>query len=388
MTGHCSLRLELVPSGSHWGWRYFHRSSGENQSITSVYAFNEPIDALTICEGFDKIFSGGKIDSLYEYGEWVTRKIFPGPIEQLFYGCDHGDILFAVPPQWADVPFELLVVKPGEFLCSTFKIGAIITLENHPQKATPRLTGNTMTIIADPACTMPAAYEEGNILSRLASSNKIQSHLLCAGNHGKISDTIKHGAIVHYCGHSHYGKERFTTGWLIGPDTYFNLNDIEKIAESPTVPWLIFSNSCDAGTVGSNEELSGIAGAFLKAGVRQVVGPIKRVNDTAAKIFAEKFYNALFKGLNPAESLLKVKKEYITENDPDITPLLYRLYGDPCFKSAPDNKTIKKEIESQVYTTRKRQPVLIAGLVLLVIIILLILFWPLGSNQILYIPAK
>ena len=106
---------------------------------------------------------------------------------------------------------------------------------------------------------------------------------------------------------------------------------MEKIGESSQPPWLVFSNSCYAGNTGGDTDFSGIAGAFLKAGVSQVIGPVKKVNDIDALNFAKIFYSFLFKGMNPSESLLAAKQQNMKEGSRGITSFLYRLYGDPCF---------------------------------------------------------
>ena len=100
---------------------------------------------------------------------------------------------------------------------------------------------------------------------------------------------------------------------------------------------------------GCDVELSGIAGAFMRAGVAQVIGPAVQINDREAGAFAERFYGFLFKGGNAGEALLMARRK-LAEDNSAVTPLLYRLYGDPCFaigykkKSANADGPEKKNI--------------------------------------------
>ena len=55
-----------------------------------------------------------------------------------------------------------------------------------------------------------------------------------------------------------------STGWALENGMLFDIADIENIGANQPVPCLVFSNSCDAATCSG---LSGIAGAFLNAGI-------------------------------------------------------------------------------------------------------------------------
>lgn len=190
---------------------------------------------------------------------------------------------------------------------------------------------NKMLIIADPAGNLPSAHREGMHLKQFAKKSSLEIQLIASGQRSKILDAIKTSSIVHFAGHSFDTGSPHSTGWEIGPDMVLDLTAIEEIGKNFSVPWLIFSNSCHASNCSEGSNLSGIAGAFLKAGVSQVVAPIKRINDGQALEFARSFYKYLFKGKTPAESILASKQEMQKINTNSVTHLLYRLYGDPRF---------------------------------------------------------
>lgn len=214
-------------------------------------------------------------------------------------------------------------------------------------------------------------------------------HLITSGKKMKIFEKIESSAMVHFAGHSFATGSKHTSGWQLEDDVLFDLADMEKIGESQTVPWFVFSNSCYAGNSGGSMEASGIAGAFLKAGISQVIGPVKKVNDIDALNFAKTFYGFLFKGMNPSESLLATKQQNMKEGFSNVTPLLYRLYGDPCFSIKGGKNTV---FESSNLLIKKQPSFLkIIIMVLLLVAVALLLIYltsPSGGDNIIYIPAK
>jgi hypothetical protein len=91
-----------------------------------------------------------------------------------------------------------------------------------------------------------------------------------------------------------------------------------------------------------NPGLSGIAGAFLSAGVQQVIGPFCKLNDVQAKRCTMSFYSCLFKGKNAAQALTSLRKK-IPEGA-GVTPLFYRLFGDPRYREPTKKKLWRKVV--------------------------------------------
>ena len=59
----------------------------------------------------------------FENGEKnCAESMLPSAIQQELAEFESGDILFMVPVEWAEVPFELFHVA-GEFLCRRFAVG-------------------------------------------------------------------------------------------------------------------------------------------------------------------------------------------------------------------------------------------------------------------------
>ena len=241
-----------------------------------------------------------------------------------------------------------------------------------------------MLIIDYPSQNLKAAYEEGIFLKDLAIKIIKSIHLLTSCDKDKMNDLIKHSSIVHFAGRSFENSHKHTPGWELSSDVFYDLEDMENLVTFPKKPWLVFSNSCYAGNAGT--ELSGIAGAFMRAGVPQVLGPIKEVNDTTALKMAEIFYNNLFRGVSAAESLRVARIKLSSDMSNGISVYLYRLFGDPCFKALSKIKKIKSKRIKINLTSRKW--LFIAVVILSLILVIIVLLFPLGKEGILYVPVK
>ncbi|MGA1840206.1 MAG: extracellular solute-binding protein [bacterium] len=358
MNRRCSLRLDLTGEGKEWSWRMFFRTPGPNPSIDRKIPIPQQISPDEIISSLYEKLNMQEIARIQTWGNHLWQTIFPQQIKGEIEDTIGGDILFNVPPNWANIPFELCYIANKGFIGKIFQIGTIICLEseNRIQKELPPY--KRMLIIADPAGNLPSSHNEGMDLKEFAKKGGIETHFISSGDKMKILEAIETSSMVHFAGHSLDTGEPDSTGWMIGPDKILNITEIEQMKTSPSVPWLIFSNSCCASSCGRDSNLWGIAGSFLKAGISQVIAPIKRIKDREALTFARSFYGCLFKGMPPAESLCLAKQGMQKDHPDSITPLLYRLYGDPCFslkhmdllhgRKQMDKKNIKPKLTSKI----------------------------------------
>jgi CHAT domain-containing protein len=379
----CSLRLDLVGADSSWAWKYFHRVAGTNPSLSSSIPFPQEVSAPEIYSSFMNLTNSHEINGLRKWGIKCAESILPSLIQQELTKFESGDILFMVPAQWAEIPFELLHVT-GEFLCKRFALGTIICTDNKHGPAPRSKPGSSFLIIADPSGNAPQAHAEGIAIQNIAKENHKNPHFISSNDKEKIFAAVENAAIVHFAGHSVYSKEKNISGWQLSNGCLFDLLDMKQFGEKAGVPWLIFSNSCYAGNSGCNQDLAGMAGAFLQAGIAQVIGPITAVNDSEAKAFALCFYELLFKGMSAGQALLTAKLT-LSKNTLDVTQLLYRLYGDPCFSTQCTKPPEINKINDKLKPI-KLKTVLIFGAIILAVL-LIALFIPLGNN-IIYIPVK
>lgn len=348
MKRQCALRLDLVPGEASLAWQMFDRLTGVNGGIARTIPVSHHGNPDKIVASFNDIIVNAMngsnqelaLASLRAWGSRACKDIFPEEMLRKLSSYDGGDLLFMVPLQWADLPFEILYLS-GSFLGERFQIGTIITtgISQGPEKQYNH--GGDLMIITDASQRLKSVCREGESLRGIAIKRKRQVRFILKADARKLIAELPEASIVHFAGHSGPDQKYRTAGWRLGEGNYFDTDDIIKTGASPVLPWLVFSNSCDGGRIMVNSGLSGIAGAFLTAGVHQVVGPYCKLNDMQARCCTMAFYAALFKGKSVAQALTSLRK-----NRPDgagVTPLFYRLFGDPRYVE-PKNKRVFQKI--------------------------------------------
>ncbi len=348
MKRRCSLRLDLLTGESNLIWQVFDRITGRNGGIARTISTSHQVDPGKIIKSFkDSVFKlpvGSTdqqvLESLYAWGKIACKEIFPDEIQRKLSSYDCGDVLFMVPIQWADFPFELIYLQ-NSFLGQRFLIGTILNTGISQADEKHYNQKGDLMIIADSSEVLQSVCRERESLKNIAINRKRQVRLILQANVQKLIAEIPGASIVHFAGHSGPDQKYDTAGWRLSEGHYFDTDDIIKIGESPVLPWLVFSNSCDGGRVMINPGLSGIAGAFLSAGVHQVVGPLCKLNDMQAKCCTLLFYSGLFRGKSAAQALTSLRKR--CPKEAGLTPLFYRLFGDPRFRE-PANKNLRTKI--------------------------------------------
>jgi hypothetical protein len=192
----------------------------------------------------------------------------------------------------------------------------------------------------------------------------------------KFREIFNGSSIVHYSGHSVFNDSTGCYGWKIARNTIVDVKELFPDSSIEKRPLLVFSNSCEAAQ--TSAALSGVAGALMQKGVAQIIGPISRVNDQDAGNCALEFYNHLIDSKSPSEALYLTKKMHSKTS----TALVYRLFGDPCWKFE-DNlaPTVVKKDKKQSWS-RYTWFIFVA----FILIVLIFLFFPFSTgNNILYI---
>lgn len=349
MKRRCSLRIDLLTKESSVSWQVFDRLTGVNDGITRTITATKQPDPQKIIDSFNNAVTKAHeccnyqvgLGFLQAWGSNACKEIFPDEITRKLSTYDCGDILFMVPLGWADFPFELIYLQK-RFLGQRFHIGTIINT-GAPQGPEKQYNhGGDLMIIVDSSDSFRSTCCEGENLKNNAKSRKRQVRLLMQADREKLFAGIPRASIVHFAGHSGPDHEYDKAGWVLGNGKYFSTDDIMKIGESPVLPWLVFSNSCNAGKILVNSGLSGIAGAFLSAGIHQVVGPFCKLNDIQAKYCTSFFYKFLFKGQSASQALVSLRK--MCPWEAGLTPLFYRLFGDPLYR-----ESTKKSLWRQVF---------------------------------------
>lgn len=281
--------------------------------------------------------------------------------------------------QLVQVPWELLY-DGQEFLCQRFSMGRLVKTRHpvHGIKARVLARPLRMLIIADPSGNLDDAYQEGI---------QIQEHLAQYGDFiytalrsqditpEFIKEKIKYFDLVHFAGHADYDQENPERGgWSLTRGT-LTAQDVIHMAGSSTqpcpMPSLIFSNACQSARTEEwvlkehfQDEIFGLAHAFLMSGVKHYVGTFWEILDKPGSQFALEFYKHLLSGLTAGEAMRQARLSLIRRyGEETVVWASYLLYGDPTFnyldqiKAAEEGGEKSAECEVQGAEKRKKKGV-------------------------------
>ena len=134
--------------------------------------------------------------------------------------------------------------------------------------------------------------------------------------------------IVHLACHgTHVEGDRYATGAVLTHDLRLTVDLVESM---PTVPELVFINSCYNGRIGVSPLAAGLARTLIDIGVRAVVAAGWPVGDAAAKAFAESFYASMTSGVTFGDAVAQARVKSAAA-ETGATWAAYQCYGDPTF---------------------------------------------------------
>jgi CHAT domain len=134
--------------------------------------------------------------------------------------------------------------------------------------------------------------------------------------------------ILHIASHGEFQPNDPTrTGALLNAEFRLRADTVQTIQR---VPELVFLNCCSLGQIGTGHLAAGLARAFMAIGARAVIAAGWRVDDTAAKTFADKFYENFLKGESFGDSVAAARHECAKKGAHE-TWAAYQCYGDPSY---------------------------------------------------------
>ena len=278
---------------------------------------------------------------LRETGRVFYEVLFTASVKEKLKETKAEFLSLNLDDQLVQVPWELLN-NGQEFLCQRFNMGRLVKTKQTFQGAKARVLARPlrMLIIADPKGDLKGAYLEGTqIRDHLERyKNFINVTLRSEGiTPSFLKEKMKYFDIVHFAGHADYVKENpEKSGWRLSKAS-LTAQDILKMAGTATIPTLIFSNACQSARTEEwalaeqyQNEIFGLANAFLLAGVKHYVGTFWEILDEPSSRFALEFYKQLLSGMTTGEAMREARQSLIKEyGEESIVWASYLLYGDP-----------------------------------------------------------
>jgi CHAT domain-containing protein len=219
---------------------------------------------------------------------------------------------------------------------------ALVIGEPECPKEYPRLYGARREAEAVCTClTQPGALDK-TLVKALISAEVSQ----VGANARTVVNALfeKPWRIVHIAGHGVAGVKDQPGGVVLSSGSYLGPDEIRNMRQ---VPELVFVNCCHLASGDADQLLnydrasfaSGVAAALIEIGVRCVIAAGWAVDDEAASVFAETFYDSLLRGNRFIDAVADARKAAYERNAQVNTWAAYQCYGDPDWvfrRKAPD----------------------------------------------------
>ncbi len=322
-------------------------------------------------------------------GKELFRALFSETINNAFYQnwgdgheggvrirlqTDLGDEALA---RLASLPWELMV-NEGMPALGRYKSTPIVryldvakSFQTYPFERPLRV----LIVVANPKTTDPLdlTKEKESIKQNLAHLSDVEVTVLEKATREALFDKLDTGDyhVLHYMGHG--GVEENGRGFLFLEDEEGNAEPLsskmlgDTLSENRSVR-LVFLNACDTAKTSQQEGLdpfAGVASALVAAGVPAVVAMQEPVTDSAALVFAEKFYAQIAHG-DPVDAAVTVGRKAIYQaNETSLewaTPVLFmRAKDGRLFDFEGDGSSVASAAEEGPAEASAGIPTTVAG---------------------------
>jgi class 3 adenylate cyclase/tetratricopeptide (TPR) repeat protein len=347
------LHLEITREEDCLKISAFDKSAGEVRTIRHYEEISAPIDRIgerchEIVEILNNANRKGRLTrevliKLREIGQAFYDELFTPDVKEKVKATKAEHLSLYLDDQLVHVPWELL--NDGQkFLCQRFNMGRLVKTRQAILDSKTRLLARPlkMLILANPEGDLKGAYQEGAQIRDYIDRDKDLVNISLRSDNitpDFIREKIRNFDLVHFAGHADYDQQNpGESGWRL-TEGIIKAREITKMAGTATMPALIFSNACQSARTEEwtlNEyfqnEIFGLANAFLLSGVKHYVGTFWEILDEPSSRFALEFYKHLLSGITVGEAVREARVALIREyGEETIVWASYLLYGDPTF---------------------------------------------------------
>ena len=281
------------------------------------------------------------LNSLKKSGQLLFDLLIPSRTKEKLASTTAPTLRLHLDDSLVHIPWELLH-DGREFLCHRFAMGRIVSTRQSPTARSIRTSSAPLKvlIIADPRGDLEACYRAGLGIKAFLDKRRDVFHVDFKSHPVDVSfvkKNLRDYDIVHYGGHADYHAQNpCESGWLLS-DGKLRASDICTMGGHQPMPALVFANACRSGQTGEwqikegcEQEIFGLANAFLLSGVQHYVGTFWEIADEPSSHFAKRFYGFLAERNGVGAALQAARKAVIDDyGEETLVWASYMLYGDP-----------------------------------------------------------
>jgi len=345
------LHLEVAREGDRIKLCAYEQKPGETSTIqhyeeTDVSMSWVKTRCHEMVEALNKVNRRGLISRevlmrLREIGQIFSDELFTLHVKETIKKSSADHMILNLDDQLVHVPWELLF-DGQQFLCQRFSMGRLVRTRQTVGDRRTRMLAQPlkMLVLADPSGDLEGAHSECTRIRDLMDRKKdLVNATLRAGNITPefIRKKIRNFDLVHFAGHADYDSQKpGEGGWRLTGGS-LKAEDITRMTGTGALPALVFSNACQSARTEEwgvresfQDEIFGLANAFLLAGVKHFVGTFWEIMDEPSSRFATEFYQCFMSGMTMGEAVCKARHALINEyGEENIVWASYILYGDP-----------------------------------------------------------
>jgi len=347
------LQLELIREGKHLKISAYEQAAGQVSTVRQYEEMPIPIDRIDkrcreMVETLNNVNRRGRLAhevliKLRELGQVLRDDLFTHEVKKRIKETRADHLILNLDDQLVHVPWELLH-DGRQFLCQRFSMGRLVKTRQSIIDSRTRALARPfkMLILADPKGDLKGAYEEGIQIRDFMEKDRDFINVVFKSDNittNFIKEKIRNFDLVHFAGHAEYNPDNSgKSGWRLS-DGVFKAWEISKLAGTAAMPALIFSNACQSARTENwrikahfQNEIFGLANAFILAGVKHYVGTFWEILDEPSSRFALECYKQALSGVTVGEAIRQARLSLIQEyGEETIAWASYLLYGDPTY---------------------------------------------------------
>ncbi len=285
--------------------------------------------ALTDVEQCLRVGSKARLEKV---GSDLARDVFPDAVKTALLESKDSYLYLDLEDTLVSFPWEC--IRIGEsFIGTKFKAGRHIRVIDEGRAYKSLSEKQRCAIIANPDGSLKDAAKEGDLLADQLKTLGDVDLLKTNVTVNEACEVIASKDVFHFAGHSTGTGLRFSDRDMTAGD----------IASLPSVPRMVFLNSCDSGSLNAWANVDhSVVRAFLQAGSRAVIAAASPVATEQAAETARRFYERFLQKETLGQSLTAAS----THATDELAWARYVVFGHPEFKltrdEAPSTKKISK----------------------------------------------